>query len=768
MSSRTLKILQLAQKQNRTSYNEENEQNLPNIASSLQHEALYTDELLVDSAIFDDILILPLDGEIQPASAPIIVFGNGEVDNLQRQFISQDNSSQQLEQLEALLTQNPNKETENSTKDKGKNTERTESVSEYESIEETESASEDESTEETESVSGDKRTEDSRAISGENEEEDPNYESDISNNPELSNDTDEIESPQKAKRQRKRKSDKATWNCNENKYKRMKGLPYKGRGKSQGGKAVFNRPRPARKLLPPCNCKQSLKGKTLKCRRFSLEDRQQIYNNFWENLNWQERKQYVKGLVDVLPTAARKSDKGSSRRSVTLLLKLKNNGTSLRVCKKMFLNTLAIKEWSLLHWANPKQTQSDNEDANIEKPKPNQRNFEARNVVHKFFGELPKMESHYCRARTNRLYLEPIWQSKADLYREYLEFSKRLETQNTVSIKTFAAVFEELNLSLFIPKKDQCDVCTDFRAKNLSQEDYEQHQKNKINARQEKEKDKAEAEHVYCMDLQKVLLSPHSNVSSLYYKRKLCVHNFTIYNLKNHDGFCYIWHEGEGDITAQEFASVVCNFILSQKIDEGKEVILYSDNCSYQNKNVFLSNALLNLALDKNITITQKFLEKGHTQMEVDSMHACIERRLKNREINVPAEYANHCRKARKSPKPYDVQYLDHTFFRNYSKVNFLSSIRPGTRTGEAVVNDIKAITFKPSKEIYFKLNHTDDWSLLNRRFNKNVEPVPNGSLPSLYSEPRPITKDKYKNLQELKTTLLADFHSFYDQLKFK
>lgn len=238
--------------------------------------------------------------------------------------------------------------------------------------------------------------------------------------------------------------------------------------------------------------------------------------------------------------------------------------------------------------------------------------------------------------------------------------------------------------------------------------------------------------------------------------------------MKNHQGFCYVWHEGEGDITAHEFASIICSFITDQNVGEGEEVIIYSDNCGYQNKNSTLSNALFNLAIDKKIIITQKYLEKGHTQMEVNSMHACIERRLKNRHINIPAEYAAHCTKARQS-NPYKVQYLNHTFFRNYDKVNYLSSIRPGTRPGEPTVNDLKVLKYTPSKEIYSKLDYTDDWSLLKKRFKKKVQAIiPNDSLPNLYTGPRQITKEKFDNLQELKSTLLADFHTFYDQLKFK
>lgn len=46
---------------------------------------------------------------------------------------------------------------------------------------------------------------------------------------------------------------------------------------------------------------------------------------------------------------------------------------------------------------------------------------------------------------------------------------------------------------------------------------------------------------------------------------------------------------------------------------------------------------LLNLAMQYNITIVQKYLEVGHTQM--NSVHSAIERKLKNLWIHLPSDY---------------------------------------------------------------------------------------------------------------------------------
>lgn len=179
-----------------------------------------------------------------------------------------------------------------------------------------------------------------------------------------------------------------------------------------------------------------------------------------------------------------------------------------------------------------------------------------------------------------------------------------------------------------------------------------------------------------------------------------------------------------------------------------------------------MSNALLNLAIEKNVTIVQKYLERGHTQMECDAMHSTIERKVRKRNINVPADYVEICRTARQNPFPYKVEYLDHTFFKNFDKVQFVTSIRPGRTTGDATVNEIRALKYNPNCSIDFKLRHTEDWQPLPCRFNKKTVACPFRELPSLYSEAIAIKKEKFEHLMSLKHSLEKDYHEFYNKLK--
>ena len=242
----------------------------------------------------------------------------------------------------------------------------------------------------------------------------------------------------------------------------------------------------------------------------------------------------------------------------------------------------------------------------------------------------------------------------------------------------------------------------------------ESHMLRKEEARAEKLKDKKLAKDsldhgytgervmVFCMDLQALLLSPKLNASALYYKSKLAVHNFTIYNLGLDAVTCYVWHEGSGGITSNEFSSCILDYLESH-VQQFDTFIIYSDGCCYQNRNTTLSNSLQQFAIK---TVIQKILERGHTQMEVDSVHSQIERKLKHTPIYCASQYVDLMKRARKIR--YDVKYLEYSFFKDYSQVGNLKSIRPGRNVkGEPVVTDLRCLKYSPDQNgtFLFKLN---------------------------------------------------------------
>lgn len=215
--------------------------------------------------------------------------------------------------------------------------------------------------------------------------------------------------------------------------------------------------------------------------------------------------------------------------------------------------------------------------------------------------------------------------------------------------------------------KDVCDICSAYKNASESekiemQSDYEKHIRCKEWVREMKASDKAKAKadstlSVACFDLQQVLETPHSNESVMYYTRKLCTFNLTVYDLGTKEGYAYIWNEATSGRGSCEIASCVFKFLEQQSIMGKKEAILYSDNCGGQNRNknfvAMLSYAKSKFQFKK---IQHKFLERGHTQSENDSMHAAIEHKSRHVSIYTTPQWAATVRISRS--RPYQVKEL--------------------------------------------------------------------------------------------------------------
>lgn len=158
---------------------------------------------------------------------------------------------------------------------------------------------------------------------------------------------DELQDIPTRVRKKRRHVNKEKWHVNQQKINRSKGEEYKGLIK-ENGKWTFNKKQSARRLKPSCLCAQSTRNSKLHCNLITDKARQTIFKSFWSK-SWPEKRQYVKNLVDLEPVKQRKTDSAVSRRQNSLYFFLKTpEGTRVRVCKKQFLNTLCIGEWSVL------------------------------------------------------------------------------------------------------------------------------------------------------------------------------------------------------------------------------------------------------------------------------------------------------------------------------------------------------------------------------------------------------------------------------------
>lgn len=576
----------------------------------------------------------------------------------------------------------------------------------------------------------------------------------------------------KPKTKRKRIAQPDTWDKNVNKHLRMSGRGYTGYRRSEG-KIKHDIVRPERKIKPTCVSKFCALASTRFCANISEPERNEIFKTFWE-MSWEQKRMFFAHMI-TYSAKKRSYVEGSSKRSGTYKYFLMVQGQKMQVCKSMFLNTLAVGEKMILNWVNSANNHGILQGSDIRrqtstlKRKASQDKQRVNNMKN-FLESLPKLESHYCRKSTGKFYFEQNFKCKSEVYNLYKDHCK-MEEEVPLSNCKFYNELDNMNLALFKPRKDQCDLCSSYKVKQIPEEVYTKHIKAKNEARDEKDLDKkrALAQEIYCfaVDVQAVKLCPVLQASSLYYKTKLQIHNFTVYNLKSHRSMNYVWNETEGDLDASVFASCLIKALEEHLKIEMKPIVIFSDGCGYQNRNVVLANALSFLATKYNIEIEQKYLEKGHTQMECDSTHSLIERKLKNRQIYLPTDYISVIKEARKNPTPLEVSYIAHDFFINYeddSKYRY-SSIRPGKSKGDLKVTDIRALKYLINGDILFKVAHSDEYNLLPQRKNQIEN---NFSRDPLYSKRLPISKKKWNDLQELKKVLPFDTHFFYDNIPYK
>ena len=74
---------------------------------------------------------------------------------------------------------------------------------------------------------------------------------------------------------------------------------------------------------------------------------------------------------------------------------------------------------------------------------------------------------------------------------------------------------------------------------------------------------------VCSFDLQKQLSCPKSEDSAYYYRSKLNVFNFTVFNMIERLGDCYLWHEGVGKKGSSEISSSLHHYIVERLVKKG-------------------------------------------------------------------------------------------------------------------------------------------------------------------------------------------------------
>jgi len=113
----------------------------------------------------------------------------------------------------------------------------------------------------------------------------------------------------------------------------MEGKDYVGYRRTKNKVIFHDVNKKARKIGPTCCSKACEKSSIRMCNSFSEDDRLKIFNDFWSNLNWDEKKLYVTFLVKKIPVERRRVEASvTSQRTHTFYYYLKLNNVPVSVC----------------------------------------------------------------------------------------------------------------------------------------------------------------------------------------------------------------------------------------------------------------------------------------------------------------------------------------------------------------------------------------------------------------------------------------------------
>lgn len=611
-----------------------------------------------------------------------------------------------------------------------------------------------------------------RDILGDDSDADPTYQ------PESQDSESEYENENvDKKRSRWNKPNPSNWKANKIKALRKSGQAYVSKsGRLQSAK-----------IPKPVDCTKCI----YKCSsNFNDEFRSSVCSRY-HNLSYERQKDMLLHLVNVCPVERKRKRKEMGHdKKISKKYFFEMDKEKIRVCKNFFLNTLSISHGLVdfaIHNSSSNCLFSQNDKRGRKTP-PNKTTPDVVIKIKNHIEKFPVQESHYCRQTSKRKYLD-----------ETLSISKMYELFKTECIANnddiipsqfvYRNVFcNEYNLSFFKPKKDQCSICTNYKkavdVKKLAlEEEYKEHQKLKIDSYNCKSEDKERCSNdpkfmSATFYLQSVLQIPCSEVSQLYYSRKLSAYNLTVYEAaKPNKAYCFAWTEVNGQRGSCEIGTSLLNWFMTlPSIIE--EVSLFSDTCSGQNRNQFMAALFMYIVQKFHFKIIEhKFMEKGHSHMECDSMHSAIESSKKHVQIYIMQDWLNvfqlaRSKRNRNKQKDYyvtkELRFSDFKDLKHLAK-QMINNTTLDTMNCKVKWLKIKRLRFEKEKPgaILFSYDYTSEYKTLN--VNKQGRPfnVPS-ELENLYSRKLTIPEAKKKDLLNLcKSNIIPEeYHHFYQQLK--
>lgn len=418
-----------------------------------------------------------------------------------------------------------------------------------------------------------------------------------------------------------------------------------------------------------CSCKR-------KCsRNIQIEAQKQIFKQFYQLENWCKKTLFLRSLVISSTNKKDWLNPIIKKKTFTHAYYLRNlNGETHIVCLKFLLTCLQISK-TRIHRAINSQ---------ISNPKAVDRRGKFTNRITdpgdlaflmEFIDKFPCYQSHYTSSNSSVNYLHPSL-NIAVMYREYCSECEAKGRANTLKIWQFRYIFNtKFNLRFHRLKVDTCKTCDRLQS-SLRISSGRKHaqllkEKNIHHAVVQKyrtaftetianAKEIDQKVEIRTFDLQRALELPRLSTNIAFYKRQFCLYNLCVFDEVRQKGFMHVWPESIASRGAQEISSCLYRHLMETIPPDTKRLILYSDSCPGQNRNIkmslMLSKFLASWPHPDLISIEQRFFVVGHSFNGCDRCFGLIEKEKKVTEnIFLPEHWIDVMRNAKKRDPKFSV-----------------------------------------------------------------------------------------------------------------